>query len=98
MKRAVRAAYPEAEIVSLPQSESLQARLDALRFSVDALRALYVGMRAGQLPDRTDPRAEAMVQVLQRLELIGPQLQLLPMRKCDPESDPLYRMIQGCDL
>ena len=78
---AVRAAYPEAEIVSLPQSESLQARLDALRFSVDALRALYVGMRAGQLPDRTDPRAEAMVQVLQRLELIGPQLQLLPMRK-----------------
>ena len=91
----LRDLYPLAAIIALPRSRALEARLQSLRFSVDELRGLYVSLRRGTRPDRTDPRAEAMARVLQSMGLIGPDMQLLPPRKTDPNNDPLYRMIQG---
>jgi len=93
----LRRLYPQAEIIVLPQSAALQRRVEGLRFSVEELRALYVQLRGGARPDLRPPRAQAMLRVLQRLNLIGPQLQLLPVQKCDPEADLLYRTIQGCE-
>jgi len=94
----LRALYPAAQIIALPQSDALAARLNALRFTVDELRALYVALRAGKKPDPANPRAAAMAAVLQSMELLGEGLRLLPPRKCSPENDPLFRMIQGCEL
>ena len=91
----LRALYPEAAIIALPRSRALDARLQSLRFSVDDLRGLYVSLRRGERPDRSDPRTEAMARVLQSMGLTGPEMQLLPVRKADPNADPLYRMIQG---
>ena len=93
----LRVLYPEAELCALPRTKALESRLDALRFPVDALRAQYVALRQGQRPDDSRPQTLAMLRVLQHLELIGPQYQLLPMRKCDPAADPLYRLIQGSE-
>ena len=90
--------YPGAEIVALPLSAALRERLEALRFSVEEMRALYVALRQGYQPDRGDPHMEAMVRVLQSMELIGPDCQLLPAHKSDPLKDPLYRMIQGGEM
>ena len=90
--------YPGAEIITLPFSPALRARLEKLKFSVDEMRALYVGLRQGRQPDRSQPQQEAMVRVLQSMALVGPECQLLPMRKSDPLHDPLYRMIQGCEM
>ena len=89
--------YPQAEFTLLPRSDALQSRLRTLHFSVDDLRACYVRLRGGQRPDLRDPRQAAMVAVLQNMDLIGPQLQLLPARKCDPVQSPLYQMIQGSE-
>lgn len=93
----LRALYPQARIVALPRSAPLLRRLEALRFSVDEMRALYVALRGGKRPDRSDPQTEAMLRVLQSMELIGPMNELLPMRRSDPQCDPLYRLIQGCE-
>ena len=89
--------YPQAEFTVLPPSPALQSRLRALRFTVNDLRAFYVFLRGGQRPDLRDPRQAAMAAVLQSVDLIGPQLQLLPARKCDPSQSPLYQMIQGSE-
>lgn len=89
--------YPQAEFIVLPRSPALQGRLRALRFTVNDLRAFYVFLRSGQRPDLRDPRQAAMAAVLQSVDLIGPQLQLLPARKCDPSQSPLYQMIQGSE-
>ncbi|MBQ9197215.1 MAG: single-stranded-DNA-specific exonuclease RecJ [Clostridia bacterium] len=94
----LRALYPEAMITALPLSAALKARLDALKFTVDEMRAFYVSLRRDGQPDRGQPRREAMARVLQHMELVDRDCRLLPMRKSDPLSDPLYRMIQGCEM
>ena len=94
---ALRALYPEAALTALPRTDALRRRIDALRFRVDDLRAFYVSLRQGQRPDAADSRQQAMLRVLQSMGLIGPQCQLLPVRKTDPLNDPLYRLIQGCE-
>ena len=91
------ALYPHAEVIALPQSAALQGRIAALRFSVDELRALYVNLRRGERISLDDPRCAAMARVLQSLNLLSPELRLLPPSKCDPASDPLYQIIQGCE-
>ena len=93
----LRALYPQARIIALPRSAPLLRRLETLRFSVDDMRALYVALRGGKRPDRSQPQTEAMLRVLQSMELIGPMNELLPMRRSDPQCDPLYRLIQGCE-
>ena len=95
---ALKALYPKAAITALPLSDALHERLGTLKFSVDEMRGLYVALRQGQRPDRTDPHQEAMLRVLISMELVSPEGQLLPMRKSDPRNDPLYRMIQGCEM
>lgn len=90
--------YPQAELMALPESGAMRACREGLRFSVDELRMLYRALRAGRQPDMQDARTAAMAQVLMALELISPELQLLPMRKCDPAAHPLYRLIQGSEL
>ena len=94
---ALTALYPDAALTALPRTDALRRRIDALRFRVDDLRAFYVSLRQGQRPDAADPRQQAMLRVLQSMGLIGPQCQLLPVRKTDPLNDPLYRLIQGCE-
>lgn len=94
----LKALYPQAKIIALPQSGALQSRLNALRFSLDDLRALYVLLRGGQRADPRQPRTAAMLRVLQNIALIGAQNQLLPPRKCDPAADPLYQLIQGSEI
>lgn len=89
------ALYPGAQIAALPRTETLRSRLAALRFSVEALRGLYVALRQGRRPAPDDVQAQAMGRVLQSLSLISADWQLLPMQKCDPASDPLYQMLQG---
>ena len=89
--------YPQAEFITLPRSAALQSRLRAMQFSVDELRVCYVRLRGGQRPDLREPRQAAMAAVLQSVDLVGPQLQLLPARKCDPSQSPLYQMIQGSE-
>lgn len=93
----LQALYPQAELYALPRSAALNARLAALRFTLEDLRALYVLLRGGRRPDLSDPRQAAMAAVLQSMALIGPQLQMLPARKADPARDPLYQLIQGSD-
>ncbi|MBQ9299448.1 MAG: single-stranded-DNA-specific exonuclease RecJ [Clostridia bacterium] len=90
--------YPGAAIMTLPFTPALKSRLDAIKFTVDEMRALYVALRRGRQPDRAQPRQEAMVRVLQSMALVGPECQLLPVHKSDPAQDPLYRMIQGCEM
>ena len=87
--------YPEAEILSAPQSPALRARLAQLQFDVNALRDCYRTLRAGQKINVLNPRECAMAYVLQSMELITlqPAPQLLPMRKASPTEDPLYRLI-----
>ena len=87
--------YPEAEILSAPQSSALRERLGRLKFDVDALRDYYRALRAGQKPNVLDPRECAMAYVLQSMELLTlqPAPQLLPMRKSSPMEDSLYRLI-----
>ena len=87
--------YPEAEILSAPQSPALRARLAQLQFDVNALRDCYRALRAGQKINVLNPRECAMAYVLQSMELITlqPAPQLLPMRKVSPTEDPLYRLI-----
>ena len=92
---ALRVLYPAARIIALPRSGALQSRLSALRFDVADMRGLYVSLCRGEKPDPTDPRAAAMLRVLQSMELIDGQCRLLPMQKRSPEADPLYRLIQG---
>lgn len=94
----LKALYPQAELLALPRSEALNDRLLSLRFTVEALRGQYVRLRSGQTPDLSQPREAAMASVLQDMELIGPRLQILPLRKSDPLRNPLYQTIQGSDL
>lgn len=95
--RRLRALYPLARVITLPPSPALTRRLNALRFSVDDLRAQYVTLRRGEWPARPAPREEAMLQVLDSMGLINLQARLVIMQKSDPTQNPLYRMIQGCE-
>ena len=93
----LKALYPQAELIALPQSAALQGRLNSLRFSLDDLRALYVQLRGSRRAEDSQPRVAAMLAVLRRLHLISEQNQVLDAHKCDPTADLLYQLIQGSE-
>ena len=92
---ALAALYPQAALFAMPQSAALRARIADLRFDIDTLRNLYRALRSGEKINTSDPRECAMAYVLQSMGLLTlqPAVQLLPMRKCSPTDDPLYRLI-----
>ncbi len=98
-----RKLFPQAALFSLPRSEALGKRLEALSLTRADLREAYRTLKKGEggaavcLADRG--KALAAAAVLEELGLIAttgdprPAVTMLPLKKCQPEGSRLYRLI-----
>ena len=105
---AIRAACPRARLWRMAENPVLTEQLRALAMPKEALRALYVALRAipgaalsaiAGAAAMTEAQALTAMRVLSEIGLIACeeapwQWRMLPVKKIGPESSPLWRYLQ----
>lgn len=90
---------PKATLYAFPISDTLSTRIEELAVTQDELREAYIALKKqtglSAFPWTDEKRTAALV-MLSELSLIqgeGSGICMLPLRKCDPQESPLYRVL-----